>query len=140
MKNSLSSNHSALVLFDRIKSQCTPTVLQLLSDNNIQVVIVPANLTDRLQPLDVSVNKAVKDFMRKKFSTWYSEQLCSEIKSSNPTEQFKDLIISQSTVDLNLLSLKPLGAQWLMSMFDYFTENEDIIKNGFIKAGIKLSN
>lgn len=77
----LSSNHSALVLFDRFKGQCTPTVLQMLSDNNIQVVIVPANLTDRLQPLDVSVNKAVKDFMRKKFSTWYSEQLCSKIKS-----------------------------------------------------------
>ena len=116
-----------LFYFNRFKGQCTPTVLQLLSDNNIQVVIVSANLTDRLQPLDVSVNKAVKDFMHKKFSTWYSEQLCSKIKSSDPTEQFKDLIVSQSTVNLSLLSLKPLGAQWLMSMFDYFTANEDII-------------
>ena len=114
--------------------------MQLLSDNNVQVVIVPANLADRLQPLDVSINEAVKDFMRKKFSTWYSEQLCSKIKSSNPTEQFKDLILSQSTVDLSLSSLKPLGAQLLMSMFDYFTANQDIIKNGFRKAGIKLSN
>ena len=101
--------------------------MQLLSDNNIQVVIVPANLTDHLQPLDVSV-KAVKDFMCKKFSTWYSEQLCSKIKSSDPTQQFKDLIVSQSTVNLSLSSLKPLVAQWLMSMFDYFTANEDIMK------------
>ncbi len=33
-KLSLSPTHSALVIFDRFKGQCTPTVLQLLSDNN----------------------------------------------------------------------------------------------------------
>jgi hypothetical protein len=63
-KLSLSSNHIALVIFDRFKGQCTPAVLQLLFDNNIQIAIVPANLTDRLQPLDISVNKAVKDCLR----------------------------------------------------------------------------
>lgn len=64
---SLSANHTALVIFDRFKGQCTPTVFQLLSESSIQIAIVPANLTDRLQPLDVSVNKAVKDHLRKQF-------------------------------------------------------------------------
>ncbi len=107
-KLSLSPTHSALVIFDRFKGQCTPTVLQLLSDNNIQIVIVPANLTNRLQPLDVSVNKSLKDFIRKKFSTWYSEQLCAKIKCNTQTVS---LAVSDCAVDLSISSLKPLGAQ-----------------------------
>uniref|UniRef100_A0A1X7TX50 DDE-1 domain-containing protein n=1 Tax=Amphimedon queenslandica TaxID=400682 RepID=A0A1X7TX50_AMPQE len=67
-KLSLSPDHAALVIYDRFKGQCTHTVLQLLSDNSIQIAIVPANLTDRLQPLDISVNKAVKDCLHKQFS------------------------------------------------------------------------
>ncbi len=108
-------------------------MFQLLSDN---IVIVPANLTDRLQPLDVSVNKSVKDFMRKKFSTWYLEQLCAKIKCNTQTV---GLAVSDCAVDLSISSLKPLGAQWLISMFDYFCGKEDIIKNGFRKAGINPS-
>jgi hypothetical protein len=124
-KLSLSSNHTALVIFDRFKGQCTSTVLQLLSDNHIQIAIVPANLTDRLQPLDISVNKAVKEHLRKEFSRWYSEQLCTKIKS-NPS----------ATVDLSMSTLKPLGVKWLVSMYDYIKVNKEIIVNGFTKAGI----
>ena len=53
----LSSNHSALVLFDVFKGQCTPEVLKLLEDNHILYVTIPNNCTDKLQPLDLSVNK-----------------------------------------------------------------------------------
>lgn len=40
-------------------------ILKLLDDNYIRLVIVPAKLYDRLQPLDVSVNKFVKEYLRK---------------------------------------------------------------------------
>ena len=129
-KLSLSCNHSALVIFDRFKGQCTSTVLQLLTENNIKIVVVPANLTDRLQPLDISVNKSVKDFLRRQFSSWYSEQVCSQMEQSSKPQ------LSQCSVDLSLSSLKPLGVKWLISMFDYFKEKNDIITNGFIKAGV----
>ena len=65
----LSSRLSCLVIFDRFKAQCTNTVLQILEENHIFVVLVPANCIDRLKPLDVSINKLVKKFLRAHFMT-----------------------------------------------------------------------
>ena len=48
---------------DRYKGQCTSDVLSALNDGNINLAIVSANCTDHLQPLDVSVNKAAKEFL-----------------------------------------------------------------------------
>ena len=56
----LSKSHSCLVIFDTFKGQTTPNFLQILEDN-ISVVEVPPNCTDRLQPLDLAVNKLLKD-------------------------------------------------------------------------------
>lgn len=57
--------------FDNFKAQCTDRVLQLLEDNNIDTVFVPANCTGELQPMDLSMNK-----------TFYRQngmpQMCSE--------------------------------------------------------------
>ena len=46
----------------------------MLEENNVHVVSIPANCTDRLQPMDLSVNKSVKEFMRTKFREWMKEQ------------------------------------------------------------------
>ena len=32
--------------------------------------------------------------------------------------------------------IKEVGAHWLVSLYDYFLSNPDIIKNGFVQAGI----
>ena len=42
-------------------------------------------------------------------------------------------------VDLRLSVLKPLGAKWFITAFLHIRANPSIIKNGFLKAGIKLS-
>ena len=42
----LASNYPALLTFDNFKAQCTPGILTLLDQNNINVVLVPANCTD----------------------------------------------------------------------------------------------
>ena len=52
---------SSLVIFDEFKGQTTDNVLACLKENNVFYVKVPANCTDRLQPLDVSTNKPAKD-------------------------------------------------------------------------------
>ena len=46
----LSSDEPALAIFDVFKGQQTEDVTKLLDENNIHVVSVPANHTDRLQP------------------------------------------------------------------------------------------
>jgi len=38
-------SHSALIIFDVFKGQCTDNVLKLLEENNIQFVVVPTIVT-----------------------------------------------------------------------------------------------
>ena len=61
----LAPDHRAVVIFDAFNGQCTENFLKLLESNHINVLLVPANCTDRLQPLDLSINKPAKNF-----STW----------------------------------------------------------------------
>ena len=75
----LSCDHCALVLFDVFKGQCTSKVLKKLEDNNILYVTVPNNRTDRLQPLDLLVNKPAKGFLRSKFQQWYGTEICQQL-------------------------------------------------------------
>ena len=56
----LSPMHIGLVILDHFKGQRTQKVLNLLKENHLMYILVPANCTDRLQPLDVSVNQAAK--------------------------------------------------------------------------------
>ena len=63
-KLKLKSDQHALCIFDSVKCQLTDDVLQLLERSNIDTAFVPVNCTDRLQSLDLSVNKPTKDFLR----------------------------------------------------------------------------
>ena len=76
----LDADHPALVIFNRFCAQCTSAILTLLEDKKVYVVIVPANCTDWLHPLDVSVNKAVKDHLQNQFQDWYSDQVCKQLQ------------------------------------------------------------
>ena len=102
----LPDDQSCLVIFDRLKAQCTPTVLEVLKDNNILITLVPANCTDRLQPLDVSFNKSVKEFLRGQFHYWYAGEVCSQLHECNKVQ----------AVDLSLSVVKPLRAIWLINL------------------------
>ena len=68
-------SRAALVLMDNFRAQVTDCVISLLEANNIHVCLIPANTTDLLQPLDIAVNKPAKDFLKRKFEQWYSEQV-----------------------------------------------------------------
>lgn len=108
------------------KGQCIEEIFQLLDSNNILYVLVPAICTDVLQPLDLSLNKSAKDFMRKKFQEWYGSIICKQLEDN-----------VEDTVALRLSTMKPLSAQWMIDMFYYFKSHPDIITNGFVAAGIK---
>ena len=62
-KLKLPSSHPALLLFDSFKRQCTENLLKLLDTKIINVVLIPPNCNDRLQPLDISDNKTAKEFL-----------------------------------------------------------------------------
>ena len=56
----LSHNHPAIVIYDAFRGHDGEELQTLLSENHLVSVRVPNNCTDRLQPLDLSVNKAIK--------------------------------------------------------------------------------
>ena len=125
--NHLHSTNSERVtgLYDLAKNmeyppwQCTETILSLLDSNYLRLLIVPAKCTDRLQPLDVSVNKPVKKFLQRKFQQWYSEEVRRQIQSDKAVK-----------VDLAMSIVKPLGAQWLIDLDLYMLSNPSLIING----------
>ena len=100
----------------------------MLEDNHIERVVVPANCTDRLQPLDLSVNKPAKEFLRRKFQEWFASQIASQL---DDTQQ-----VNTQQVDMRLSIMKPLGARWLVELYNYLCSNPSFIVNGFSAAGI----
>ena len=122
----LSKEQPALLIFDNFKAQCTASVLSLLDQYHMNVALIPPNCTDRLQPLDLSINKAAKDFLRGKFREWYALQVCSQIKGETETKP----------VDLRLSIIKPLCAKWIVSLYEYIKSNPALVSNGFKEAGI----
>lgn len=115
-----------MVIFDTFKGQTTQTFLDTLEENNILVVEIPPNCTDRLQPLDLAVNNPFKDQMKRQFHHWYAEEVQKKIKDS---------VGDKKIVDLKLSRLKPLGLQWLVNACSY-VQRSDFIQNGFSEAGI----
>lgn len=121
----------ALVIFDCFRGQITDKFLSVLESKNLLYVTVPPNYTDKLQPMDLSVNKCAKDFLKSKFQTWYADEVAKQIgKDMDNVENIK--------VDLSLTRMKPLGAKWIVSLYDYLGSNSDIIRNGFKSAGITV--
>ena len=121
-------NHPALAIFDVFRGQCTETIYDILNRNYICVVKVPVNCTDRLQPMDLSINKAVKDFMRGRFMDWY----CTKVMECLG----KDAAEETTAIDFKLTTMKPLITNWMIQLFDHLSANPSIITNGFKAAGI----
>ena len=67
----------------------------------------------------------MKENLRKQFQNWCSSQVSKHTDSA-----------VMQPVDLSMSVVKPLGATWLMSTFDYIKVNPSIIINGFKGAGI----
>ena len=117
----LPSSYPALVVYDRFKGQYTDDVLQILKENHIDTLLIPASCTDLLQPLDVSVNKSAKVFLQKKIPALVFR--ASVFPTSKKLDEVKP-------VNLHLNVVKSLGAKWLMEMYDHFKSNPQIILNG----------
>ena len=81
--------------------------MKLLEENKIHVVIVPSNCTDRLQPLNLTVNKSVKTCMQSKFQEWYGNAVYEQLQEGLTED-----------LDLQLGVMKPLSARWMNSVLN----------------------
>ena len=93
--------------------------------NHILYIFIPPNCTDKLQPLDLTINKPAKEYLRRKFQNWYSQQVVQQLENG-----------INEPIDLRLSILKPLNAGWLVDMYQYLKDHPEFIINGFKAAGI----
>ena len=108
----------------------TEPVLNFIKEYKICLVKVPANMTDIFQSLDLTVNRSAKSFFKRKFTQWYSSQIQRGTESGEDNDEIE--------VKLNLTTLKPLHAAWIMEFYDLMTydQGKSSIKNGWKASGI----
>ena len=81
------------------------------------------------------MNKPAKEYLKKEFEDWYSEQVMQQLDG-------KDMDDLESTeiqpINLGMPILKEISAKWLDGMVEYITStsNPQFIVNGFIRSGI----
>ena len=123
-------SQSALALFDHFKGQMTDAVTAVLEKHNILSILIPANCTDRLQPMD----KSAKSILRAEFEAWYAAEVVKN-------QQENDEADGESFTPVNMLTarMKSIGGQWLIRLFEHLAMSPDIISNGFLKSGIPQS-
>ena len=90
--------HPSLAIMDSFHGQTTPEFLSLLETHNIIPIIAPANCTDKLQPIDVSINKPIKDKLRCKFRDWYVSKVEKQLKSVKVDEVKTEMITAAMMV------------------------------------------
>ena len=88
---------------DNFKAHNAGDVSQPLEDNGVLVVFLPANTTDHLQPLDLSISKPAKDFIRDKFRHWYANEVSQGLQNDT-----KNGVVP---VDMQAGVMKELGAK-----------------------------
>ena len=58
----------SLIIMDTFKEQDSDVILDLSEKHMCHLVIFPHNLTNKFQPLDITVNKPVKSFISNKYN------------------------------------------------------------------------
>ena len=82
-------------------------------------------MTDLLQPLDLTVNKAAKDYTKQKFSNWFICQINTGLENG---QELGDI-----EIDYRLSVLKPFHAKWINNNAKYnyktTTKRQEVISN-----------
>ena len=68
------------MVMDAFKGQDNAEIKALCLKNNCELVMVPDNLTNKFQLLDISINKKAKNFISHKFNTWYEDRVSEQLK------------------------------------------------------------
>ena len=110
------------------KGQDNDTMKKLCVVNHCEIVIVPHNLTNKFQPLDISVNMAAKSYISIKYNEWFSNQVTSQLLNGRDPTQVK--------VSTRLRDIKPMHARWIVDLYNYLQSEREIITHGFDSAGI----
>ena len=99
----------SLILMYTFKDQDNAEIKELSSKNDSELVIVPHNLTIKLQPLDITTKQIV--FIFNKFNTWYGDRASNQLKLAVAPVNVK--------LSLKMSHIKPLHTLWIVEMHGY---------------------
>ena len=126
----VSDRETALVIFDMHRTNIkNAEFYTILSRNNILWSVVPASMTDELQPMDQLVNRKIKEGLRKEFDTYYTGLVSNWIGSGNRMEDF--------VFDDRLSTLKNIYCTWITTVFNGLQSAD--ISQSFTMCGISSS-
>ena len=109
----------AMLVLDSFSAHITHAVKQKLKDINTVPLVIPGGCTGKIQPLDVSLNKPFKSYVRRYWSDYILEQpvsLQQKQKLKPPTKE-------------NV-------ASWISSALDEMQEKPDMVVRSFEACGI----
>ena len=118
----------SLIILDTFKGKGNEEMKQLCAKNSCELVIVPHNLTNKFQPLDISFNQSAKKFISNKFNAWYADRVSKQLSNGVAPGDVK--------VSLKLSDLKPLHVRGIVETYDHLKHQNDSIVKGFDAAGI----
>ena len=90
------SDQMVLLIIDVFRGQMAETVINILKEYNICLIKVSVNITGIFQP--------------HKFTQWYMSQIQRGMESGKDIDEIE--------VKLNLTTLKPLHAAWIMEFYN----------------------
>ena len=93
----------SLIIMNTFKGQDNEVMKSLCNKNNCELVIVPHNLTNKFQPLDLTINQKAKKYVSSKFNEWYAERVSKQLMNGKAPGDVK--------VSLKLSDMKPLHAK-----------------------------
>ena len=103
-------------------SKVNEEMKRLCAKNNCELVIVPHNLTNKFQPLDISINQSAKKFISNKFNAWYADRVKKQLSNRVAPGDVK--------VSLKLSDLKFVHARWIVETHNHLkNQNDSIIKD-----------
>ena len=114
----------SLIIMDTFKGQDNDEVAKLCRKSNCALIIVPHNLTNKFQSLDITVKSFIKD----NYNMWYTERVAKQLNEGKAPADVE--------VSSNLSEIKLLHAKWTYEMYEYLRGRSDLVLNGFESAGI----
>ena len=60
----------SLLILDQFRVNMTPLVINKFKDLNTDILFIPPGLTSKIQPLDVFINKPLKDRLRNRWEEY----------------------------------------------------------------------
>ena len=96
---------------DTFKGQDNDTLKKLCAENSCDVVIVPHNLTNKFQPLDLSVKKPVRSFIQNKYNDWFADHVFMELQNGKDPTYVK--------ISSKLPDFKAIHARWIADWYNH---------------------